>query len=119
MPPPEPATPDRSREAHWRRTLRFTVILLAVWFLAGYVISIVLAPALNEIDFLGGPLGFWVAQNGAIYVFWLLILVYAVGMNRLDREFGVDEGGGAAPSAGGGGASSGGSGASGTTGAES
>jgi putative solute:sodium symporter small subunit len=37
------------------------------------------------------PLGFWCAQQGSIYVFVLLILVYVVAMNRLDRRFGVEE----------------------------
>lgn len=87
--------PDEERSdalrSYWRRTLRFTVVLLVVWFVAGYLIAIVGAPLLNRVDFLGGPLGFWVAQNGAIYVFWLLILVYAVGMNRLDREYDVHD----------------------------
>jgi putative solute:sodium symporter small subunit len=78
-------------EAYWRRTLRLTLLLLAVWYLTGYVLAILLAPTLNRITFLGGPLGFWFAQNGAIYIFWLLILVYAIGMNRLDREFDVEE----------------------------
>ncbi len=78
-------------EAYWRRTLRLTAGLLAVWFTVGYVLAILLAPTLNEITFLGGPFGYWVAQNGAIYVFWLLILVYARAMNRLDREFDVHD----------------------------
>jgi putative solute:sodium symporter small subunit len=81
----------RALGAYWKRNLRFTLILLVVWFLAGYVLSILLAPTLNRITFLGGPFGYWFAQNGAIYVFWLLIFVYAVGMNRLDREFDVEE----------------------------
>ena len=55
------------------------------------MLAIVLAPALNRISFLGGPLGFWIAQNGAIYVFWLLVLIYAWAMNRLDREFDVHD----------------------------
>lgn len=78
-------------EAYWRRALRLTVSLLLVWFLVGYVLAIVLAPVLNRIEFLGGPLGFWVAQNGAIYVFWILVLIYARSMNRLDREFDVHD----------------------------
>lgn len=89
----EPVDDDRAAalRSYWRRTLRFTVILLVVWFVAGYLVAIVGAPLLNELDFLGGPLGFWIAQNGAIYVFWLLILIYAVGMNRLDREYDVHD----------------------------
>jgi putative solute:sodium symporter small subunit len=76
---------------YWKLTLRFTLLLLALWFVAGYVMAIGLAPALNQVEFLGGPLGFWLAQNGAIYVFWFLILVYAIGMGRLDREFDVND----------------------------
>ncbi len=77
--------------AYWRRTLRLTLGLLTAWFVVGYVLAILLAPALNRIPFLGGPLGFWFAQNGAIYLFWLLILLFALGMNRLDHEFDVEE----------------------------
>lgn len=79
------------RRAYWKRTLRLTLLLLSVWFLAGYVVAIIFAPALNGVRFLGGPLGFWIAQNGAIYVFWLLILIYAISMDRLDRAFEVNE----------------------------
>lgn len=88
----ELAQTDRSvLEAYWKRNLRLTLTLLAVWFVVGYLLAIVFAPALNTFSFLGMPLGFWIAQNGAIYVFVLLILIYAVMMNRLDKEFGVDE----------------------------
>jgi putative solute:sodium symporter small subunit len=55
------------------------------------VVAILLAPWLNRFSLLGGPLGFWVAQNGAIYGFWVLILLYALGMNYLDRKYGVEE----------------------------
>ncbi len=82
---------DKVLKEYWRRTVRFTVTLLSIWFLVGYVIPIFFGPALNKVDFLGGPFGFWFAQNGSIYLFWLLILVYAIGMNRLDREFDVHD----------------------------
>ena len=78
-------------ERYWKRNIRLTVTLLVIWFVVGYLLSIVLAPALNAFTFLGAPLGFWMAQNGAIYVFVLLILIYAVWMNGMDNEFGVEE----------------------------
>ena len=87
----ETSAERESLETYWKKTLRLTLTLLVVWFAVGYVCAIILAPALNNIGFLGGPLGFWVAQNGAIYVFWLLILIYARTMNRLDREFDVHD----------------------------
>ncbi len=78
-------------DAYWKRNIRLTLGLLAVWFFVGYILAIVFAPALNAYTFLGAPLGFWIAQNGAIYVFIVLILIYAVRMNRLDEEFNVEE----------------------------
>ncbi len=78
-------------DAYWKRNVRLLTILLSIWFVVGYVLAIILAPTLNNITFLGGPLGFWIAQNGAIYIFWFLILAYAILMNRLDDEFDVKE----------------------------
>ena len=76
---------------YWKRNISLTLSLLAVWFIFGYILSIILAPWLNNFTFLGAPLGYWMAQNGAIYVFVLLIFIYAVRMNKLDEEFGVEE----------------------------
>lgn len=84
---PEQGTLDR----YWKRNVSLVMSLLAVWAVVGYLLAIILAPALNNYQFLGGPLGFWIAQNGAIYVFVLLILVYAILMNRMDEEFDVHE----------------------------
>jgi len=78
-------------DAYWKRNISLTLSLLAVWFVVGYLLAIVFAPALNAYTLLGAPLGFWIAQNGAIYVFVVLILIYAVRMNQIDKEFGVEE----------------------------
>jgi putative solute:sodium symporter small subunit len=47
--------------------------------------------ALNQYQFFGWKLGFWFSQQGAIYVFVILIFIYVVRMNALDRRFNVDE----------------------------
>jgi putative solute:sodium symporter small subunit len=86
----------RARHAeYWRRNLRYLVGLLSVWFLVSYGFGIILAGPLNQLTLPGTglPLGFWFAQQGSIYTFVVLIFVYVVLMNRLDREFDVDEGG--------------------------
>ena len=86
----------RARHAeYWRRNLRYLFSLLAVWFLVSYGFGIVLAGPLDAFTLPGTalPLGFWFAQQGSIYAFVILIFVYVVLMNRLDREFDVDEGG--------------------------
>ena len=98
---PEPTQRERT---YWRRNVRLVLILLAIWFAVSYGAGVLFADALNGIRLpgTGFPLGFWFAQQGSIYVFVVLIFVYVWRMNRLDREFGVDEGD--EPAAGGGGA---------------
>ncbi|MCY3969717.1 MAG: DUF4212 domain-containing protein [Acidobacteria bacterium] len=76
--------------AYWRANLRLMAILLAVWFICSYVLGIFLVEPLNGARVGGFPLGFWFAHQGSIYVFVVLILVYAAVMDRLDRRYGVD-----------------------------
>ena len=82
---------DQDVNRYWKRNLRYLIILLAVWFLASYGAGILWVDALNRIQIGGFPLGFWFAQQGSIYVFLVLILVYVILMNRLDKQFDVDE----------------------------
>lgn len=84
-----PVTEER-RQEYWRRTLRITAILLAIWFLVTYVV-IWFAVPLNQFTFLGFPLAFYMGAQGSLIVYVLLIVFYAWYMNRLDREFGVSE----------------------------
>lgn len=77
--------------AYWKRNLQTLGGLLAVWFLVSYGAGILFADALNTVSLGGFPLGFWFAQQGAIYVFVVLIFVYQRLMNGLDKQFGVEE----------------------------
>jgi len=87
MPVPPPVT----KEAYWRGQKRRIAILLTVWAVVGFGLAIFAAPALNEISLGGVPLGFWMAQQGAIFVFVALIGVYAWTSDRADRAAGLDE----------------------------
>ena len=66
-------------------------LLLAVWFVVSFGFGILLVEPLNRFRLGGFPLGFWFAQQGSIYVFVVLILIYAVWMDRVDRRHGVSE----------------------------
>lgn len=76
---------------YWKRNLKYLGILLVVWFVVSYGCGILFADALNSVMLGGFPLGFWFAQQGAIYVFVVLIFTYVYLMNKLDKEFDVDE----------------------------
>jgi putative solute:sodium symporter small subunit len=56
-----------------------------------YGFGILLAEPLNAISFGGFKLGFWFAQQGSIYVFVVLIFIYVMLMNKLDRKYDVHE----------------------------
>lgn len=81
---------ERGR-AYWRANLRLLTILLVIWFACSYLFGILLVDVLNKIQIAGFPLGFWFAQQGSIYVFLVLIFVYASRMNKLDRQHGMQE----------------------------
>jgi putative solute:sodium symporter small subunit len=85
------AQPNIDRVTYWQTQIRRTLILLSVWFIAGYVMSIFLAEPLNNFSFGGVPFGFWMAQQGSIFVFVSLVLIYTLASNALDREAGVEE----------------------------
>ncbi len=78
-------------QSYWRKNLQYLVILLIIWFIVSFGFGILLAEPLNAIRLGGFKLGFWFAQQGSIYVFVVLIFVYVRWMNRLDREYEVDE----------------------------
>ena len=86
-----PEKADLSRSAYWKRNLRLLTVLLILWFVVSYGFGILLVEPLNAIRIGGYQLGFWFAQQGSIYVFIALIFYYVYAMNRLDREFDVDE----------------------------
>ena len=80
-----------SHKAYWKKNLRYLFILLSIWFIASFGCGILFAEQLNTIRIGGFPLGFWFAQQGAIYVFVILIFAYVSMMNKLDKEFDVQE----------------------------
>ena len=77
----------QATQRYWRATLTLTFTLLAVWAFVGVGCGILLADWLNQWSLGGFPLGFWIAQQGSILVFVLLILIYAIAMNRLEARY--------------------------------
>jgi len=81
----------KNLKEYWKKNLRILLVLLLIWFAVSYGCWILFVESLNTIKIGGFPLGFWFAQQGSIYVFCLLIFVYVILMNKLDKEFDVDE----------------------------
>lgn len=76
---------------YWKTNLKYLGILLTIWFVVSYLFGIILVDELNSIKIKGFKLGFWFAQQGSIYFFVAIILVYIKLMNKLDKKYGVNE----------------------------
>lgn len=76
---------------YWKKNLRLTSVLLAIWFFVTFVIGW-FARDLQGITFIGFPIPFYMAAQGSLIVYVLIIWYYAKAMGKLDREYGVHEG---------------------------
>jgi putative solute:sodium symporter small subunit len=76
---------------YWKKNLSLLITLLSVWAIVSFGLSILLVEPMNAFRIAGFPVGFWFAQQGAIYVFVVLIFVYYFRMQKIDEEFDVQE----------------------------
>ena len=76
---------------YWRANLGLLAKLLSVWFVVSFGCGILLADWLDQFSFFGFRLGFWFAQQGAIYMFVVLIFTYSWRMKIIERQFGVND----------------------------
>ena len=83
--------PASAAQRYWKANLRILAVLLSVWAAVSFLCGIVLVEPLNAIRIGGAKLGFWFAQQGSIYVFVVLIAIYVVLLNRLERRLGLRE----------------------------
>ena len=84
------ATPQE--DAHWKKTTNLMLVHLGIWFFFGYIIHMFVNP-LNKIiiPILGFPLGFYMAAQGSLIVFVVMLFVFAKQQDNIDREFGFAE----------------------------
>ena len=81
---------EKHRE-YWHKNLVITAILLVVWFVVTFVEGWY-ARELNNVTFLGFPLGFYMSAQGSLIIYVIIIGIYARYMNRLDKVYDVHEG---------------------------
>ncbi|MBF0167255.1 MAG: DUF4212 domain-containing protein [Alphaproteobacteria bacterium] len=78
------------QQEYWHRNLKITAVLLGIWFFVTFVIGW-FARELS-FNFLGWPFSFYMGAQGSLIVYVWIIWYYARYMNKLDQEYGVDEG---------------------------
>ncbi len=80
---------SENHQRYWQKNLRITAILLGIWFVVTYVVSYFARDL--SFSFFGWPFSFWMASQGSLIVYVVIIWFYARYMNQLDQEHGVAE----------------------------
>lgn len=80
-----------NNSSYWQANLRIITTCLIIWFVVSYGFGLILVEPLNAIRLGGYKLGFWFAQQGSIVTFVALVFWYSYKMNKLDKEYGVEE----------------------------
>lgn len=78
-------------KSYWQENIRVVLSLLAIWFLVSFGMAILFVDYLDNIRFFGFKFGFWMAQQGSIFCFVIIIFIYVHKMKKLDHKYGVDE----------------------------
>ncbi len=81
---------ERITKKFWEKNLRLITASMIIWFASSYGIVILLGDVLSNVKFLGCNLSFWFGQQGSILVFFLLVLNYALQMDRISRNLKVE-----------------------------
>lgn len=78
------------RQEHWRRTRSLMILHLVIWFVFSYGVHI-FASSLNEMSFLGFPLGYYMAAQGSLFIFVVQLFVFVRQQDAIDRDCGMAE----------------------------
>ena len=76
-----------SADTYWKSNIKIVLTLLSIWFFISFGCGILFVDFLDQFRFGGFKLGFWIAQQGAIFVFVALIYAYIYLMDKLDNEY--------------------------------
>ena len=83
-------TTSANDQAHWNKTTRLMFTHLGLWLFFGYIVHF-FVNVLNKVVILGFPLGFYMAAQGSLIAFVVMLFVFARQQDNIDREFGVAE----------------------------
>lgn len=80
---------QQAREAHWGKTRNLTIVVLVLWAIFALIVHM-FAGELNQISFIGFPLGYYLAVQGSLAIFVILIFVHNKMQDRIDDEAGLE-----------------------------
>jgi putative solute:sodium symporter small subunit len=77
-------------ERYWSATRMLMFFMLFLWAVFSFVVHFFVRD-LNSIVFLGFPLGFYMAAQGSLIAFVLMLFWFASAQDSVDRKYDVAE----------------------------
>ncbi len=81
---------SKNDTVYWQKTSKLMVIMMSLWIFFSFIVHMFVTP-LNGIKILGFPLGFYMASQGSLIVFVVMLFQFARAQDKIDRECGVAE----------------------------
>jgi putative solute:sodium symporter small subunit len=81
---------DSQQDVYWQKTSRLMIIMMVLWAFFSFFVHMLVTP-LNGIKFIGFPLGFYMAAQGSLVAFVVMLFWFARAQDKIDRECGVAE----------------------------
>ena len=82
---------QKKAKEYWKENVFLIIKLLIVWFVISFGCGVLFVEQLNLIEINGVKLGFFMAQQGAIYLFIILIIIYIKKMSQIDKKYDISE----------------------------
>jgi putative solute:sodium symporter small subunit len=81
---------DQNQNTYWAKTTRLMIIMISLWAFFGFIVHFFVIP-LNNIKIAGFPLGFYMAAQGSLIAFVVMLFWFSRAQDKIDRDSGVAE----------------------------
>jgi putative solute:sodium symporter small subunit len=82
---------EKDSPGYWQENIKILSILMSIWFIVSFLLGIVFVDQLDNIRIAGFKLGFWISQQGSIFIYVLLVYLYLKAMDKLDKKYKLDD----------------------------
>ncbi len=82
---------EKDSPGYWQENIKILTLLMSMWFVVSFLLGIVFVDQLDNIRFAGFKLGFWISQQGAIFIYVLLVYLYLKAMDKLDKKYKLND----------------------------
>lgn len=81
---------EDKNDVYWEKTSKLMITMMGLWFAFSFLIHMFVTQ-LNAIKIAGFPLGFYMASQGSLIIFVVMLFWFAKAQDKIDRDCNVAE----------------------------